>query len=518
MCSLFAPLCSEKVPTPIPSCQSLCYDVKEKCLPLLQTVAGIEWPAVLDCSELPVQGVKGIGGGLCMAYPRGSETAPPKPGRPPAKLDQKQLVEKYPHVNWPGLLQGGGRRPQLPPETCPPRYVRLQGAHESGCRPRCDTEVLFTAADRQLTELWMTVWATLCFLSTLFTVLTFWIDTARFKYPERPIVFISMCYNIYSLGFLLRMFLGSEHVICDVTPEGERYLIGEGLDSAGCIVTFLLLYYFGLSSGLWWVVLTFTWYLSAGRKWSSEAIQRYATHLHAVAWGLPALLTIIIITAQTISGSELTGLCYVSSRPVPLLGLVIAPLSVLLLLGALFLALGHTALVRIRRRMSSDGTNTHKLETLIVRIGVYGLLYMVPATGVVACYLYEYVHWDRWRAEAWAAAAALPAGCDPAADSSAPGACPLEVSIPPVTVFMLKLFMSLVVGVVSGTWVWTSKTGNGWHRFCAELCCGRRRRHGTKNVTYLPAPNSVPMLAAQPAEPPHPRRSQNRTVGQVSCV
>lgn len=36
--------------------------------------------------------------------------------------------------------------------------------------------------------------------------------------------------------------------------------------------------------------------------------------------------------------------------------------------------------------------------------------------------------------------------------------CTLEQSIPSVEIFMLKIFMSLVVGITSGMWIWSSKT------------------------------------------------------------
>ena len=522
LCSMFVPMCSEKVSDPIPSCQSVCFEARDSCRPVLQTV-NLDWPPSLNCSRLPVK--------LCMD-PSGADgsSAPPKKGRPPVVARpgasgfdaHLSMAAKYPHL-LPDLLKGAGaaavagggtgtvaRPPPPPPLVCPPRYVRRQGPRHSECQPACGVDVLFVSANRRLAELWMTVWATLCFISTLFTVLTFWIDTARFQYPERPIVFISMCYNIYSLGYLLRMVLGADYVVCAMTPGGERSLIADGLDSAGCIVTFLLLYYFGLASTLWWVVLTFTWFLSAGRKWSSEAMQRYATHLHAVAWGVPAVLTVVAITLQTISGSELTGLCYISRRPIPLAGLVIAPLAVALVTGAFFLALGHASLVRIRRRMRNEGTNTHKLQTLMVRNGVYGLVYMAPAAGVVACYIYEYVHWESWEAAAREDAARCPAGAA-AAD------CPLESSVPPVSVFLLKLFMSLIVGVMSGMWVWTSKTLTSWQRFCSELCC--RRRHGTKSVGYNPAPAAQPLVSARPGRPAEPLPSRHgRALGQVSRV
>jgi hypothetical protein len=38
----------------------------------------------------------------------------------------------------------------------------------------------------------------------------------------------------------------------------------EGEDSLLCTSVFILVYYFGMASSLWWVLLTFTWFLSAG--------------------------------------------------------------------------------------------------------------------------------------------------------------------------------------------------------------------------------------------------------------
>lgn len=60
-------------------------------------------------------------------------------------------------------------------------------------------------------------------------------------------------------------------------------------------------YYFGMGSGIWWVVLTLTWFLSAGKKWSSEALQAYATYFHAAAWGLPAIATVLILSFKQVS-------------------------------------------------------------------------------------------------------------------------------------------------------------------------------------------------------------------------
>ena len=71
----------------------------------------------------------------------------------------------------------------------------------------------------------------------------------RFKYPERPIVYLSACYLMVSVGYLIRLWRGHEEIAC----KGNivRYGIETGPTSAGCTVVFLLVYYFGMASSLW---------------------------------------------------------------------------------------------------------------------------------------------------------------------------------------------------------------------------------------------------------------------------
>ncbi len=158
-----------------------------------------------------------------------------------------------------------------------------------------------------------------------FTVLTFLIDPQRFKYPERPIIFLSMSYCVYSVGFLIRLFVGVENVACD-RDSGVQYIIQEGLESTGCTIVFLILYYFGMASSLWWVILTLTWFLAAGKKWGHEAIEANSSYFHLAAWAIPAIKTIMILVMRKVAGDELTGVCYVGSMDVKALtGLFLFP-------------------------------------------------------------------------------------------------------------------------------------------------------------------------------------------------
>lgn len=70
----------------------------------------------------------------------------------------------------------------------------------------------------------MTGWAWLCFLSTLFTLLTFWVDPNRFRYPERPIVFLALCYNLVAIAYIVRGAVGPEFIGCASQPDGPSYV------------------------------------------------------------------------------------------------------------------------------------------------------------------------------------------------------------------------------------------------------------------------------------------------------
>lgn len=75
-------------------------------------------------------------------------------------------------------------------------------------------------------------------------------------------------------------------------------------------------YYFSMSAQLWWVVLTISWYLSAGKKWGSEAIQAYSSYFHFLAWGAPALMSIAVLITHKVCAPEnkITRCCFQKRR------------------------------------------------------------------------------------------------------------------------------------------------------------------------------------------------------------
>lgn len=152
---------------------------------------------------------------------------------------------------------------------------------------------------------------------------------------------------------------------------------------------------------------------------------------------------------------------------------VLAPLAIYLALGTLFLLAGFVSLFRIRTVMKHDGTKTDKLERLMLRIGVFSVLYMVPAILVIGCLFYEQHYMDQWLVT-WHASVCpeyrIP--CPPSHWTLALG------PRPEFAVFMVKYLMALIVGITSSVWVWSGKTVQSWTRFL-------HRVRGTRPEAYV---------------------------------
>ncbi|ELU03627.1 hypothetical protein CAPTEDRAFT_166935 [Capitella teleta] len=435
LCSVYFPMCTEKVSKPIGPCRPLCEHVQLKCRPVLRQF-GFPWPNALNCSKFPIRNdethmcmvgpeISGDGDGTESSYGASSRIAQLSP-----RLEASTVVSSVcQHLNNADL------------------YIYIN--RTESCALSCSSHDLFTESDKEFADIWMFIWALLCFVSTLFTALTFAIDAGRFRYPERCIVFLSLCYNMCSIAYIVRLAVGRYAISCGLDAATQKpILIQEGLDNSDCSIVFLLQYYFGTASCTWWVLLTVTWFLAAGLKWSSEAIQRHATTFHVIAWALPAVKTIVILVIRNIDADELTGMCYVGNQRLDtLLGFVIVPLSVYLFIGVIFIILGFIAMFRVRRQVRREGHKTEKLEVLMVRIGVFSVLYTVPAMCVIGCYLYEYLNRSLWHSVAVAGQ-----------------------HRPNMEVFMLRIFMALAVGMTSGMWVWSAKTLSSWRNLFARMC------------------------------------------------
>ena len=448
ICSAFAPMCSPDVEYPVVACRSMCEEAKKGCSAFLEKF-GYKWPESLKCEGFPVHSQKGT---ICIEAPKGS-TVVPLINLNSTLTDILKYNRSKP-IPIPSRSMPSSGGDNLKHDNCINTKKFVWVEKKRRCAAKCGADIYFNKTNKHFSDVWLLIWSTICFISTMLTVFTYLVDRSRFKYPERPIIYFAFCYNLYSVAYLIRLIAKPEGISCSANGE---HLIMDGLNTAGCSIVFFLLYFFGMASSLWWVILTLTWFLSAALKWSQEAIASKSTYFHAIAWAIPTIQTITALSTRKVDADELTGLCYVGNQNVEsLAGFVLAPLCIYLVVGTTFLLAGFISLFRIRSVLKDHDTNTHKLEKLMVRIGVFSVLYTLPATAVIACFVYEYSNMEAWRKD-------VQTNCiDVLTDE-----CNLAIR-PKEEIYMVRHFMSLVVGITSGMWVWSTKTCQSW-----QLCYNR---------------------------------------------
>lgn len=456
LCSAYFPMCTEMVDVMITSCRPLCEHARKKCLPVLSEF-GISWPVNLNCTKFLNENNDRS---MCMPGPNITDSSSPKP-----ILDFSSKAPNESATATPaGRQNTGSEQCRKFKNSVNYYYVK----NTESCAVLCNQEGIFKTSDKNTVDKWMAAWSIVCFVSTFAVLSTFFVDTVRFKYPERSIVWLALCYNLYSISFIVRLAAGREAISCDQEYNGPKFLIQDGLRNTGCAIVFLVQYFFSMAATIWWVILALTWFLAAGMKWGYEAIGSYSTLFHGIAWTLPCIKTIFILITRKIDGDELTGLCFVGNQDlIALAAFVLGPEFTYLIIGTLFLIAGFVALFRIRATIQRDGntkSETNKLERLIVRLGIFSVFSTVPATAVIACYFYEYANKEYWFY----------------------GKREDRIADPNLGIFLLKIFMSLFVGTISGMWIWSPKTLQSWKKIY-YLVTGKRpprpqcQRNGGQN-------------------------------------
>ncbi|KAJ8020133.1 Frizzled-2 [Holothuria leucospilota] len=460
LCSMYAPVCIDVgLDEPLQPCKTLCLSAKSGCEDLMRKF-GFQWPESLACEGFPEEG-------LCFDRNRTTDELAVTTTPPPNSSATTDSWNKAHPFHCPLELQVNGD-------------LKYEFLGAKNCGAPC--HMYFPSSNEQyFARYWVGCWAMLCAASSLFTVLTFLIDRERFRYPERPIIFLSGCYFIIAVVYVVGFAL-SDKVACMERHQSEGWsVLTQGAKREACTILFMMLYFFQMASSIWWVLLSFTWFLAAGLKWSHEAIERNSHFFHFIAWSIPAAKTIIILTMGEIDGDSLTGVCYTGFSNVKMLvGFVLVPLIVYLIIGSGFLTAGFIALFRIRTFMKHDGTKTDKLEKLMIRIGIFSLLYTVPATLVVACLLYEQANRSKWE-EYWQSVYCNQLGFScPDKNKGVPKYT--KGQVPDFLFFMIKYLMLLIVGITSGVWIWSGKTFRSWNNFYARLCNYPQSKHTPASV------------------------------------
>ena len=475
LCSFYTPICVGSYT--LEPCEELCEYVRGSCIGLYEMTSQ-SWPDHLRCENFP----KHRQGQLCLMpeplenltipdlhvevncaapsptpSPSGTIVAMPSPTPTDASTNPIQstpspLACQNPLTNHP-LVNRSYRFGEI-----------------DNCAVPCDG-IYFSRAERNtVAPLFILLCAIICIAFTLFTVGTFLIDRQRFHYPERPVIFLALCYLILSVAFIVGSIvkLANSQVsfACSDTPFQTKAFVFQNLPgssptyhSASCVILFIFVYYFQMAGAIWWVVLALTWCLASSLKWGEEAIERPWILYHCVAWSLPGIQAILILILHYVDGDQLSGICYPGNFNNTSLGVfVFFPLALYLLIGVMFLAAGFISLIHIRIQIRKDPVKSSRLQRLIIRILIYSLLYIIPSFIFLVLVLYEMVNRN-----AWERAYNAEEGC-----RGGVGGCSSQ---PTFVAFLLRYLVIFVIGIFSTFWVISWKTFLAWKKFFKSVFC-----------------------------------------------
>lgn len=397
LCSAYVPMCTEKVPVLIGPCRPLCERIKSRCGPILYEL-GFEWPAGLNCSMFVP---KNTVDHMCMEGPEplDSELIPlPTLLKNNAKLNQlkAQLGHgtansnfKSSFTNHDSIYRNTGNQLYSSANSFNQNinksqlnYINDNGIDHlifinsnksslssqnvniinskkcrkykhfkeytflehprARCVAKCHADVLYSGDNKSYMEYWSTLWSCMSLMSCLLTVAVFCLSPPKYRYPERAIFYIAICYIFYSLPYIYRLLVGRETLSCYPDgPDNSWLLVQEGAHNPHCTISFFLFYYFGMAAIIWWLVLVFSWTLSISFGWSLDKLVCNRQIYHTFAWTLPGIQTLAALVVRAVDADELTGTCYIGAQnDENLFKFIIIPMTIYICIGIVLLVFG----------------------------------------------------------------------------------------------------------------------------------------------------------------------------------
>lgn len=314
--------------------------------------------------------------------------------------------------------------------TCPQNFTLNE---RGNCVYKCGTDAFYTTHQKKVVETCILVFSVLCFIFTLFSLITFWTESTRFKFPERPVLFLTLCYNLLSICFLLKIFYQKSTTIPQVDEMNEFNGISSIKTSdisanqcainSQCLAYFIIINYLMISASFWWLIFGLCWWLSTAKQWSPEALERKSGLFHVLAWLVPLASPIAALLFGAIKKTELTGMCTA-------FGFTEIPSLILLIIGAIFIVLSARSLRSLRSSWKNN-----KLSQVMSRILLFGTIFVTPAIISTVLMFFDYDHDLR---------PCLPGEI-----------CYQEKR--QINIVVIR-YACLLVGGISGVWVWSKKT------------------------------------------------------------
>lgn len=119
------------------------------------------------------------------------------------------------------------------------------------------------------------------------------------------------------------------------------------------------------------------------KEWSTEAIEKVSTRLHAIVWSFSAIPMFYVLMSNHISINHLSGFCEVANKVLLLFQLFFMVIS------SILAVLTSVALKNVRKTLIIAGSSPVKLERLFYRLLVISIGISVPYLMYLMCQFYN---------------------------------------------------------------------------------------------------------------------------------
>ena len=500
ICAVYYPPCFQDDSGPVqsyPPCRQLCEYVRCTCDDDIERL-GAEWPPQLDCALFDFgrderncffAGTSAYNELLEVELPRiqGAEY--------PDQVQKCGVNGTTPTPNSTITGPSSTVPPTARPLGCVVRlldvtnktsgYERYRLGDRQYCGMRCEGEMLYgedASTFHVMIPIVILIMACTGMILSLFTIATFLIDRRRFPYPERPMVYLSISYFMLAVTFILGSAakLAGFNTACTPAVDRSESFVFQELPhliddltsnrSNTCVAIAVFLYYATMTSMSWWVVLAFTWFLAAVLKWAEEAVSKFWLLYHALAWGIPLLQLIILLSLHKIDGEMLGGICYVGNFDVlaNALGVFIVG-SIYVTVAVVLTILSIIAMLLIRHQMpQNDMERRSKVTRLTLRLGVFSAAVTVPNVILLFLYIYQLAVQESWEVQVLCA----PGTADSSLESLRECEGTTDANKPTVAFLFIKYL--LWVGLCSSSFIWviSKKTLYSWKRLVTDIFGG----------------------------------------------
>lgn len=154
-------------------------------------------------------------------------------------------------------------------------------------------------------------------------------------------------------------------------------------ESLGCVFVSLAITFLDSAYTLWWCAFSYVWYLSASKKWSTEALEKISSRVHVTIWTTSLVPIICALFSNKIKVNDFTGFCEFSTYVLPTVQLV------LVLVGAVMVIKTLLALRNVRKALIQAGRSPVKLERLIYRFFIITIGICVPFVVSLICNFFD---------------------------------------------------------------------------------------------------------------------------------